>query len=216
MSAKHFPLILQLYRGHTSSELDSFKDYIVHSSENILTTQVEFEKLFSSEESTDESQDDYWNHEYHKLNDIFPYFFRQSTFIGLYSFLENRLYSLCDNLQRIKGYKIKISDLNGKNYIEKSKKYLKLIVGLETDDMNALWNKITEYQKIRNCLVHSNGSINDNQPLYKIVAANSSLELDSNNKIQITSDDFLLSFISIIKDYIMLLYDKIKDQTEFD
>ena len=220
LTNKHIPLALQLYRGHITSELCSFKDFINKSGKNIILIQNKFEKLYNSEikssdVSADKPNDDYWNYEYYKVHEIFPSFYRQSTFIGLYSFFETRLRSLCENMQRIKEYKIKISDINGETYIEQSKKYLKLVVGIDTKDLNSHWAKITGYRKIRNCLVHNNGHINKQQYWQGIIQRITHIELIS-NRINIVDDIFLLDFIEIITEYIKVILDKINNEIAFE
>lgn len=220
---KHLPLALQLYRGHTSSELSSFMNLISLSGENILAAQNKFEELYNSEiETNDESnnqlKDDYWNYEYVKVYEIFPSFYRQSTFIGLYSFFETRLYSLCDNLRRLK----ELSRLSGDTRIENSKIYLKNELGIEinANDLKIFWDKIKDFQKIRNCIVHNNGNLtylalNNQQNLRLIISKNSYTEISSNG-IQITDDRFLLDFIGIIKEYLLALIDKIRNEIDFE
>lgn len=224
LTDKHLPFALQLYKGHTSSELNSFRNFINLNGENILAAQNKFEELYSSEiqnngVSDNQPKDDYWNYEFIKVYEIFPSFYRQSTFIGLYSFFETRLYSLCDNLQRIKEYKLKLTDLNGNNYIEKSKKYLKLVVSLElnNEDLNILWTQIKDYQKIRNCLVHNNGYVikADQQTFVEITRRIHYTELSS-CRIQIIDDRFLLDFIETIEGYLLKLIDKIRKEIDFE
>ena len=215
---RRLPFALQLFKGHTFSELSSLKDFIDHSGEAIFIAQDKFEKLYNSvviisDESDDEPKDIYWNYEYHKIHEIFPSFYRHSTFIGLYSFLETRLYSLCDNMQRLKEYKIKLS---GGSNIEKSKKYFTLVVGINTEDLNKFWAKLTDYRKIRNCLVHNNGFIKDKRQTWEeIIIRISYLELNS-TKIQIADDKFLLNFIELVKQYLSALLNKISVEIDFD
>ena len=90
---------------------------------------------------------------------MFTNFFRLSTFIGLFSHFENQIVKLNDSIQERKKYKIKPSDLIGDNVIEKNYRYLKLVVGIELDDLNAIWKKLRDLQKIRNRFVHNNSSI---------------------------------------------------------
>lgn len=190
-----------------------------------MNAQQEFEKEFNKSEITNErdsSQDTYWDHEYLKINEIFPSFFRQTTFIGLYSFLETRLHSLCDNLQRFKNYDTKISESKGKNYIEKSKTYLKLVAGLDLDDLNTEWTKIKNYQKIRNCFVHCNGNVMadksqplDKQKFFAPVKSNINLGIEVDGTIKILNNNFLLNFINVIEIYLRSLLDKLKNHLGF-
>ena len=220
LTDKHIPLTLQLFRGHFSSELSSYKEFINQSSQNIISIQNKFEELYNSEiESTDESddepKDDYWNYEHYKVHEIFPSFYRQSTFIGLYSLFETRLCALCENIQRVKEYEKALSAINGYTDIEKCKKYLNLVVGINTDNLNSPWSKIADYQKIRKCIVHHNGCTNQQRYWEGIIQRITHLELIS-NRIIIVDDRFLLNFIEIISEYMKGILDKIKNEIDFE
>lgn len=209
---------LQVFKKYTILELDCISDYIVHSKKSISDAQRFFDnKLEIIEDGqkviriTLERQE-----EYTKYNSIFPHFFRLSTFIGLFSYFENEVVKLSDSIQERKKYKIKPSDLIGENVIEKNYRYLKLVVGIELDNINVVWEKLRDLQKIRNRFVHNNSSIIsdpskriEEQKIYPIVKKYPLITITEYGIMFIDDDKFLLDFIDIQKEYISKLVDKI-------
>lgn len=208
---------LQVFKKYTNSELDSIRDYIRHSNKSITDAQQEFEKRLKTVENGEtiiriekESLE-----EYEKISQIFPNFFRLSTFIGLYSHLENKMTRLCKRIHERKKFRLRVSDLSGENIIEKSRRYLNLVVGINFDDLNSEWVKITDYQKIRNCFVHNGSNILtdknvelEKQKLYLTIKKYPLLNLTPYGVVFISSNDFLLDFIQLQKNYTNKLIDK--------
>lgn len=209
---------LQAFKKYTDYELDAIVDYIRHSNKSITDVQKQFEERLTTQESdqfiinvTAEHRDDY-----SKFNQIFPNFFRMSTFIGQYSYFENKLSRLCEHIHEKKNYRLKASDLSGDNLIERARRYFKLVVDVELDDLNTEWTKITDYQKIRNRLVHNGSNIIaekdkpvEQQKLYRIIKKYPLLEVTPYGIIIISSDDFLIDFVNLQKDYLAKLIDKL-------
>jgi hypothetical protein len=208
---------LQVFKKHSILELESIADYIQHSNKSIAEAQRQLERKF---ETIEDGQviiriDAEWNDEYSKLHSIFPHFFRLSTFIGLFSYFENQLVKMCQRIHERKKYKIKLSDLNGDNTVEKTYRYLKLVVGIEMDDLNTHWEKIKDLQKIRNRFVHNNSNIITEpekkvaeQKLYSVIKKFPLLNVTDYGIMFISDDIFLLDFIQLQKDYITKLVDK--------
>jgi len=204
---------LQVFKKYHVSELDAISDYIKHSNKSIIDAQMQFEKRFTPVERYSEKTEEE-REEYSKIHQIFPNFFRLSTFIALYSHFENKLTHLCDAFQERKGFNLKSSDLSGENLIERCKRYLKLVVGLRFDELNSDWMKITDYQKLRNCFAHNGSNIIrdktkniDEQTLYEIIKRYPLLEVTPFGIIFISTDDFLLEFIQLQKTYLGKLID---------
>ena len=96
-----------------------------------------------------------------------------------------------------------VSDLSGGNYIEKSKKYLEKVVGLDLGSTGRIWNKITFYQKIRNNIVHNNGEFRENQKeLLKNIKRNIDGIDFKERKILLVDKVFIFSFWNLFDEYI--------------
>jgi len=97
----------------------------------------------------------------HNINSEFPNLFRRSLFITAYSIFENRLYNRCKYMEREFKIKLSVKDVTGYGRgIKRYKYYLEKIVGFEFPKSNN-WSSILSYSKVRNCLVHNDGSVND-------------------------------------------------------
>jgi hypothetical protein len=146
---------LRAFKNQWISELNAFIDYIEHSNKSIADAQENFLKQLSTindDQKTAVIIGIDQMEEHSKLNSIFPHFFRLSTFVGLQFSFENKLSILCNRIHETKNYKIKVADFRGENIIEKSKRYLTLVVGLNLDSLNQEWVKITDFIKIRNAV----------------------------------------------------------------
>ena len=90
----------------------------------------------------------------------FPNLQRRSALITLFGFLEKELDKLCALFLKEYSYKIELGDLKGKG-IDRSIKYLERVVGLDIDKTVSVWSEIKSIQKIRNLIVHNDGSLLD-------------------------------------------------------
>lgn len=205
---------LQVFMRFYNEDLSSISDYIKHSKKSITTAQDELDKKLTKVVGGEQvlliGLDD--RDEHSKIHQVFPHFFRLSTFVGLYSYFENKLTRLCDAFQEKKNFTLKSSDLSGENLIERSKRYLRLVAQLDLDSLNNEWMKIKDYQKLRNCFTHNGSNIIreklkdlKDQSLFPIVKAFSHLDLSPYGIVYISNDDFLFEFIDVQKTYMSKL-----------
>lgn len=216
MEKKYTPFSINLFKSTTSSQLASISDYILHNERGILRAQEEMDAALNS--SKYESYEDFnsdWENVYKQVHVFFPNFFRESTFITIFSFLEAKLEALCDRLTRIKGYKITLCHLNGDG-IQRARTFLKVVAELTIESIDVLWNKITEYQKIRNCFTHHNGSIKGREKIMtEIIKRHPHLELNG-SRIEIVNDEFLQQFIALLNECFANIIGIVKDQIVFE
>ncbi|MBK8899920.1 MAG: hypothetical protein IPM53_01935 [Anaerolineaceae bacterium] len=133
------------------SRLTGFKYYIEHAEQIFQQRETDLNALIqtSKEKGEDPMEwwaDDYWLHTETNL-------MRMSIFLSLYAFLELILEELC-RLQQIEHQlALKSTDLSGLG-IERSKNYLKKVVGVDFAFGGKEWNEIKNYQKLRNHFAH--------------------------------------------------------------
>ena len=100
------------------------------------------------------------NHEWTFVH-LFPRCFRYSFVIFLYSVIEAELISLCTEFSRRR--KIPSLNLHGKKFcLERCKPFLFRTIGIESGKALA-WNKLTVLEKVRNCISHAGGVIEDSK-----------------------------------------------------
>lgn len=131
--------------------LTGFKYYIEHAEQIFQQRGTDLNTLIQTSKENGEDPmewwaDDYWLHTERNL-------MRMSIFLSLYAFLELILEELC-RLQQIEhDLALKTTDLSGLG-IERSKNYLKKVVGVDFTFGGKEWNEIKNYQKLRNHFAH--------------------------------------------------------------
>lgn len=199
--------ILRIELSSIQIELDSLNNYIDDIAENIYQKQTELEKLHAEtrDDSPDfaEELDSYFSDEYHRYHQLFPTFAYNSTLVSQFSFFESRLKILCELDQSKNFSPIKLSDLAGKD-IDKCKKYLQKVVGLNFSDVQNNWKKITDIQNLRNNIVH-NASVIPNDPHYNDIIN----IIKSDKRITFSEQDrnFYINDISFLKNFNQLILD---------
>ncbi len=133
----------------------------------------------------------------------------ESTLLISYSMFEYFLKDFTNYYKEYYDINISVSDLSGGNYIEKSKKYLEKVVGLDLKSLGLIWNKITFYQKIRNRIVHNNGEFgkSETELLKNINTHIDGIDFKA-RKILLSDKIFIFSFWNLFDDYIEGIIDQ--------
>jgi hypothetical protein len=87
---------------------------------------------------------------------FFPYILWKSLLLSLYFQMESALNQICENLKKSNNYELELKDISG-NGIFKSSLYLKKVCGIKIPFQSDNWNKLIEFNKVRNMLVHTDG-----------------------------------------------------------
>ncbi|MCE0490312.1 hypothetical protein LU196_09650 [Pantoea sp. Mb-10] len=156
-------LLAQLSKHSLQAQLDDFEKYINQTPPRQAVDLLNLQKAYEDEKKDAQSDyieylDDYYSEQYNFLIEIQPNIFNKSTLVSLYSSLEHNLNDFCNLCQKMKGTNISVADFNGDG-IHKAKKYLTKLMGIDFGQSQE-WQFITEFNKVRNCIVHANGDIN--------------------------------------------------------
>ena len=92
------------------------------------------------------------------LMDHFPAFTWLTTFVSIYSFLEDKMLDLAATLGRQLGIKLSPEDLRHSG-IFSAKVYFTALCGISFPDEKHPWQEIQHYNRIRNAIVHSRGRL---------------------------------------------------------
>jgi hypothetical protein len=87
----------------------------------------------------------------------FPSIIRYSFVVQLHILLETRLKAICDEISKRKGLGLKESDFKG-SPIERVCVFLEKVMKLPVKE-HSTWEWLKNLQKVRDCIVHSNGNI---------------------------------------------------------
>lgn len=216
------PMIIELHRGTILTEVKSFKNYIIESRNNISERQNSFNDMIKENLKSYPNNEQiiyaWFDDEHYQYNEFYPTIFNNSTLLSIYSFFEFNLKNLCISMSKCEKFAGELDDLNDRNLIKKSKKYLTLIANLDLKDIESIWVKITDFQKIRNCIVHNNSNIVQQkdipiemQKLYSIVNGNKHLKLDiRKGAFVIDNDQFLLDMLDLTENYLLTIIGKLE------
>ena len=143
--------------------------------------------------------------DYLKYTDSLPTTLRNSFLIGLYSLYEYFLYDICKQAKLLKNLSIDIELIKGEG-INRSRDYLEKVCLIHISNTKE-WNDINHINKIRNCIVHNLGKLENVDKHKQYLRKNNNLiELDSHNRVKIkegylenVSNIFTKSLFDIIK-----------------
>lgn len=137
------------------------------------------------------------------FNEEFPMVMRYGHLIALYSFAEQRLRSICKEVGKRKNLANKLSG----PYVRDSKKFL---VNADTRiDKIGEWKEIDELAKVRNCIAHASGFVEeDDKPerIKTIVGNTSGLSLNGQNRI-LVEDSYVESTFELLRNLVSEILD---------
>lgn len=139
--------------------LEKLNDYAEHVESTLHHELVEIDKYIDKFE-TEEEKEFYVDRIYDDIaayRDEFPTIMRYSLLISIYSHLEHELNKLCRyyNREGFMNYK------TNENGITRSKQFIKNELNMNFPDRTKEWTFICNVKKIRNCLVHAQGYIDE-------------------------------------------------------
>lgn len=142
--------------------------------------------------------EDYYADDYQHIDEFQIGLYRKSTLVALYSFLEHSLNELCGHLFRTNAFAIPVTDLRGEGIV-RARDYLKKFISVDFSLLNDEWKHLKEFNKIRNCIVHSDGDISQamsSESLSDIIKFREDLDRQE-DKILISSAyiDFIINMI---------------------
>ena len=109
---------------------------------------------------------------------------RYAHIVFLFTVLERRVRALLKLTVELKPTIVKdISDYKG-SFLEKTKQFLKDNLGIDLST-SSVWPDIMVYQKVRDCIIHCDGNVNESRDviILKQLAHNSKLSLNNNGYI---------------------------------
>ncbi len=128
---------------------------------------------------------------------------RYLNIISIFSFFEERLNSICGQIESEFNFKVKISDLNSNDMIMKYINYLEKVYEIDTAKIEPDFTPIKQQKIIRNILTHQGG--------YLRAIKESKIELAPQLKVErgkvvIEGNDYLLFLIDKMKSFFSKLY----------
>ena len=143
--------------------LDHLRGYL-HESEAFLKDRVaEVEQEIAALSPHKSEVNHYFEAQYEDarmaLLDFYPNILRKSLFVATYSLAEVELNTTCYRRKEQDGLAKSLEDIRGPDKsIGRARKYLREIAGIRFPDKPE-WAEMKNYQKLRNCIVHSQGTL---------------------------------------------------------
>lgn len=223
-SVSDFGFIKSGFHFTISYTSKSFRNYIDFHEENFNRASQELQNTWENlmaaiEANPDEYSDEYRDHlegnEIDKnieLRDDFTNRIRESIIIQLYSFLEQQLHSITNQIAiRVATEEIhkSILDSTRGSVLKKYNKFFKLYTKVDLEQDIDLWNFIDSFRELRNIIVHKGGRLRIDDPSVKKVVVFSIGHFELKPYISGTTK------CSILLDDINFLYLCVKKVDEF-
>lgn len=197
-------------------ELIFFKDYLKFNNEKLSQRQDQLNSYLQHDILENPDAEILLKEMYYLDFNKIPSYFYHSSIVSLYSLLENNLTSICDKVQSDTNLVIGLNDLGGVNIVQKARKFLIKFAEIDFSVVDKEWLRITDYQKLRNLIVHSNSQFkasdnNNGNDDFKIISKFKGIDIDNHNHIfYITNHDILLDFLKIIEIFIQNIISQIE------
>jgi len=149
------------------------------------------------------------------LVERFPQLLRQSLFISIYAFLEQRLIGICEHYEHAKPTNVLLADLVD-NGIIKCKTYLSKVVQIEFPESTHSWQQLLKYNKLRNQLVHVGPKLASGRPggkLQNTIVQLDDVAVDSRREI-VLGTQFCRSAVQTVRDFVADLFCKLPQGRE--
>lgn len=204
----------EMIKSMSKERVEEFRQYTFEiegkfsSDKKALTSAYSKEIVGLSEDDIKEI-DDYFSDDYYIIEEIHVGLYRKSTLVLLYSFLENSMNSLCRYLCLKNKYPVILSDLRGEGIV-RAKDYLEKLADVDFSLLNGEWSCLMTLNKIRNCIVHSEGDIKVSkspEQLEKLISNVSGLSFNNEKKIKVEHE-----YIVYCMDKIEAFFEKLYQQ----
>lgn len=207
---------IRIETGQLLEFVEEFSDSLAHKQtklENmweLLLTETNEEAIQSQSAFLEDLGDKYFR--------LLPRLTYNTLLPTLYSYFENRLVRLCDYEAECCNSEFRVLDIEGKDYIVRSHKYLELLLKVDFKSGKEQLKKITKVQELRNLIAHKGAVIQTSKKdIFRYIEQNESIQLDDYNitgikTFHISDKKFLLETLSLFADYLNFMVDKIVEK----
>ena len=137
----------------------------------------------------------------------FDWLLIHSFFISAFSYFENFMLLTATQVEERVESKVKLNDIRGKGDLDCYRKFINIIGDIEMASPNSkIWQEISEFKSIRNCIIHEYGRVKKEVSLikkYKLYYG------PGKKMIRINDIKFLEDFCHTSVDYMTELIDEI-------
>lgn len=212
-----FEIDLRDFKYEFEQELNYLREYFSFNFEKLNERKAKLDhclKLDILESPTlEESLKNMYYHDYVKV----PSYFYHSSIVSIYSLLETRLNGLCNKIQTDTELVIGLVDLSGANLIQKSRIFLSKFAEINFNIIDKEWIRITDFQKLRNLIVHQNSEIKavslSESAHVKVIEKFKGINFSvAESKFYITDIDVLYEFLDVVEEFMSQMIKQISNR----
>lgn len=201
-----------IIKHQARDRLEEFRQYTLEieskfdSDKNALSRSYD-EAIKGLSEDEAREVEDYFSDDYYIIEEIHVGMYRKSTLVSVYSFLESSMNGLCKHLCSRHTYPVELNDLRGEGIV-RAKDYLEKLAKVDFSSINGEWSHLMTLNKIRNCIVHSEGDIKaskSSSQLANIIANTLGVSLRNERNIKIEREYIDFS-INKVEEFLDKLY----------
>lgn len=211
-----YPIKISLddLRYNFQHEISYFKEYLTFNIEKLNVRKDHLDQLLKQDILEAPDSEDFFKSVYYLDYIKIPSHFYNSSIVSLYTFFETNLNTICEKIQIEVDIVVGLNDLAGSNIIQKARRFLSKFVNIEFDQIDKEWIRITDFQKLRNLIVHENSHIrNDSKEDQKLLSQFNGIKLEKDNSFFIISADLLFDFLSKIEIFLINIYTQIENKS---
>lgn len=190
------------FRERTEYELKYLRTYVVDISEAISEKGDILEATMISDiDSRPDDEEMLVDLFYKEISKLKSYFYH-SSIVLVYTLLESSLSHLSSEIKYSANSKLSLQDLSDNNLIRKSIRYIELTCDIDLKKEKKLYDRICDFQHLRNQIVHQNSKVKGNT-LEALTKNAKALEVTFPGiKINTESWDFHITDNSLIKELV--------------
>ena len=207
------------FKERTEYELKYLRSYVVDISEAISDKGEALEaNMIADIDSRPDDEEilvDLFNKEISKLKS----YFYHSSIVLVYTLLESSLSHLSAEIKSCTNSKLILQDLSDNNLIRKSIRYIELTCGIDLKKEKKLYDRICNYQQLRNQIVHKNSRVKGNTPkeLKKNAKALevtfSGIEINYDSwDFHITDNSLIKELVDVVAEFLSIAINKVNSQ----
>lgn len=214
--------MIVMFKYHINRQFTEIRDYISETNDLIKQEQTRVEKKVNEElkdiENDDKAREviEFYIEDIDKYAETYTELLMNSTFVSAFSCFESSFVRICNYGQKEKNIILSVADIGGNSIASKCKKYVEKGLSIDLNSLNSDWNDLTDYNKIRNLIVHNasnfkrdKGKPIEKQELYSVITSSPFIKqkYENHGYFYIKDNQFIIEFCNKAEKYLINVID---------
>ena len=207
------------FKERTEYELKYLRSYVVDISEAISEKGETLEENMIADIDSQPDNEEMLVGLFHKEISKLKSYFYHSSIVLVYTLLESSLSHLSAEIKNCTNSKLLLNDLSDNNLIRKSIRYIELTCDIDLKKEKKLYDRICEYQQLRNQIVHQNSRVKGNTPEALVKNAKalevtfSGIEINSESwDFHVTDNSLIKELVDVVEAFLNIAINKVNAQ----